>query len=473
VLSISYISFPTSPRTARFYAAYVDEKLDDKTEAETETEPEEPAAIQLHERQWEVYRSRARFRVLVAGRRFGKTHLALAEMLRAARGRGQVILYVGPNDQQAKRVVWDPLKELTRQWWAKPPNETEMRIDLIWGSTIYVTGAFKPDTLRGLGVDFLVIDESASQRPEAWNEVFRAALADRQGRALLIGTPRGRDHFYDHFEYAKTDPDWAAFQFSTEQGGLVKATELAGAARQLDPESFRQEFGGEFTAVGRNRVYYAFERALHVKTVSFDVMRPLVWSLDFNVNPMCMLLMQRVDEVVHVLEEIVIKPEANTPAACDAFLKRGLVYNGQVPYYQRPMALRVYGDASGNQRRTAAAETDWTIIKQFLGVLWKGTFEPSYYTTSANPLVRDRVNCVNSRLRNQQGDTRIVIDPCCIELIKDLEQVTWAADATGAATSEVNKSDRARTHASDALGYYISQVFPLKGKIGEQTVRIM
>ncbi len=427
----------------------------------------DPSKITLHERQWEVYRSNARFRVLVAGRRFGKTHLALAEMVQAARGQGRLVWYVGPNDQQSKRIAWDRLKAMTRRWWAKRPNETELRIDLTWGSTIVVSGAFKPDTLRGEGIDFLVLDEFAALRPEAWNEVFRPALADRQGRALFIGTPQGRNHFYDHFEYAKTDPDWESFQFTTAQGGLVHAGELAGAGRQLDPDSFRQEFEAEFTATGRNRAYYAFDRAVHVGPVSFDVMRPLVWSIDFNVNPMCMLLMQRVEEMVHVLEEIVIKPEANTEAACQAFLKRALVHNAQVPFYQRPLTVQVYGDASGNQRRTAGVSTDWAIIREFFGN-WRGTFEPAHYTASVNPGVRDRINCVNSRLRNLMDETRVLIDPRCGELIKDLEQVTWAVDATGAPTSELNKSDKARTHTSDALGYYLSQAFPLKGKVGEQ-----
>ena len=317
------------------------------------------------------------------------------------------------------------------------------------------------------GLDFLVLDEYASMRPEAWGEVFRPALADRKGRALFIGTPQGRNHFYEHFEYAKTDPDWAAFQFTTAQGGLVEQTELEGAARQLDPGSYQQEFEAAFTNIGRNRAYYAFDRPVNARSVSFDGLRPLVWSIDFNVNPMCMLLMQKVEEMAHVLEEIVIKPEAHTEAACAVFLERAMSYYGQVPSWQRPLTVKIYGDASGNQRRTAGARTDWAIIKQFFS-LWRGTFAPEYYTAAANPAVRDRVNCVNSRLRNQAGETRLLIDPKCKELIRDLEEVSWAVDATGAATSELNKTDRARTHTSDALGYFTAPQFSLKTKVGEK-----
>jgi hypothetical protein len=284
---------------------------------------------------------------------------------------------------------------------------------------------------------------------------------------LFIGTPQGRNHFYDQFVLAQTEPGWAAFQFTTLQGGLVDQSELDGAARELDDESYLQEFEAAFTNLGRHRAYSAFTQEGNVQSVSFDGMRPLVWSIDFNVNPMCMLLMQRVEEVVHVLEEIVIKPAATTEAACAAFLQRAEMYLKQVPAYQRPLIVKIYGDASGNQRRTAGVRTDWQIIKEFFG-MWRGTFAPEYYVAAANPLVRDRVNCVNRRLRNHAGETRVLIDGKCRELIRDLEEVAWAVDATGAATSELNKTDKGRTHASDALGYFVAQVFGMKGSVGER-----
>jgi hypothetical protein len=387
-------------------------------------------------------------------------------MLMAAQGPGRMIWYVGPNDRQSKRIAWVRLKQLTEPYWAKAPNETERRIELMWGSTLVVNGAFKPETLRGEGLDFLVLDEYASMRAEAWFEVFLPALADRRGRALFIGTPQGRNHFYQLYEHALSDPDWEAFQFTTAQGGLVGEAELQQAARNLDEQTFRQEFEAEFATVAKNRVYLAFERALNVKAVSFDAWRPLVWSIDFNVNPMCMLLMQQMDEEVHVLEEIIIKPDAHTELACERFRARAQAHYETMAYYQRPMKVKIYGDASGNQRRTSAgAQTDWTIVKQFFE-RWKGTFVPQYYTANANPAVKDRVNSVNARLQNRLKEARLFIDPRCKELIRDLEEVTWAVDATGARTGELNKKDAARTHASDALGYFVSEVFSLKGKVG-------
>ena len=424
--------------------------------------------LDLHDRQYEVFSNPARFRVLVAGRRFGKTHLALTEMLyTAAKFPNSVSWYVGPNNGQSKHIAWDRLKKLTQPYWSKDPNETDLRIDLSNGSTLFVYGAFNPESLRGRGIDFLVLDEFALIDPQAWFSVLRPALADRKGRVLFIGTPQGRNHFFDMYEFAKITPDWAAFQFTTEQGGIVDKSEIEAAAGEMDSETFESEFLAQFSSLARNRVYYAFDKSQNVQSVSFNGQRPLVWSIDFNVNPMSMLLMQKVDDMAHVLEEIILKPDGYTEVACERFGERALTYYNQVPTYQRPLIVKIYGDASGNQRRTAGSQTDWATVREFFSK-WVGTFAPEYYITSANPPVRDRIACVNRRLRTQSLESRLMVDPKCKELIRDLEDVTWQLDSTGAVTSEINKSDKNRTHTSDALGYFIYQAFPLNGKIGEK-----
>src|SRR5712671_4716036 len=103
--------------------------------------------IQLKPPQGEVFRSPARFRVLAAGRRFGKTYLAQVELCRAAWSRGRLAWYVAPTYKQAKRIAWKPLKEMTRPYWAARPNETDLRIELVWGGTICVRGADNYDSL--------------------------------------------------------------------------------------------------------------------------------------------------------------------------------------------------------------------------------------------------------------------------------------------------------------------------------------
>ena len=128
--------------------------------------------------------------------------------------------------------------------------ETDLRMELVGGGTICLRGADNYDSLRGEGLDFLVLDEYASIAPEAWTEVLRPALADRQGRALFIGTPQGHNHFHELVERAAKLPDWTAFQYTTAQGGNVPPAELESAAKQLDERVFRQEFEASFLSMG-------------------------------------------------------------------------------------------------------------------------------------------------------------------------------------------------------------------------------
>jgi Terminase large subunit, T4likevirus-type, N-terminal len=230
--------------------------------------------IELRIPQCEVFRSERRFRVLVAGRRFGKTYLALVELCRAAWGRGRTVWYVAPTYKQAKRVAWRPLKEMTRPYWEGTPNETDLSIRLITGGTICLRGADNYDSLRGEGLDFVVLDEYASMAPAAWTEVLRPSLSDRQGKALFIGTPRGYNHFYELFEKAHGQRGWEAFKFTTEQGGNVPFGELESAARELDERTYRQEYQASFENVGSGIVYYGFDRGGNVKTVAYDPKLP-------------------------------------------------------------------------------------------------------------------------------------------------------------------------------------------------------
>jgi hypothetical protein len=129
--------------------------------------------------QWKVFGCVERFRVLVAGRRFGKTHLALIELCQAAWGKGRQAWYVAPTYKQAKRIAWNRLKQITKPYWAGKPNETDLRIELIAGGTIALRGADNYDSLRGEGLDFIVLDEYAAMAREALDR-SAAARAERQ-----------------------------------------------------------------------------------------------------------------------------------------------------------------------------------------------------------------------------------------------------------------------------------------------------
>jgi Terminase large subunit, T4likevirus-type, N-terminal len=401
-----------------------------------------------------------RFRVLVAGRRFGKTELALIELLRAVRRPDRVAWYVAPTYKQAKHIAWKRLKALVRPYQPLRIYETDLRIEFPWQATIALRGADNYDSLRGEGLDFMVLDEYASMAREVWSEVLRPMLADRRGAALFIGTPHGFNHFYDLYSNAQQSTDWAAFHFTTEQGGNVSAEELQSAQREMDPRTYRQEFQASFENLGEGRVYYSFGRSTNVQSLQFQRGQPAFWSLDFNVHPMCAVLGQVLhDGTVHVLDEIVLD-DANTPAACQAFLQRVEDWRLDPPH-----ALWLCGDATGDHRHSSASRTDWQIVRDFLRAYnWR--FAVSDRVPSENPSVKDRTNCLNALLENHLGQHRLLIDPRCRELIRDLEQVVWKADGHGNRGRELDKSDWRRTHASDALGYLIAQQFPMQASAG-------
>jgi len=353
-------------------------------------------AISLRERQAAVISSGRRFRVLVAGRRFGKTEVALVELLRAAsRGVDRVAWYVAPTYKQAKHIAWKRLKQLVRQYRRARICETDLRIELPWGATIALRGADNYDALRGEGLDFVVLDEYASMAPEAWTEVLRPMLADRNGSALFIGTPQGFNHFYDLFMNAQHREDWEAFHYTTEQGGNVSARELQASQREMDPRTYRQEFQATFENLGTGRVYWAFQRTADVQPLLFQARRPLFWSLDFNVHPMCAVVGQLMEnDTVHVLDEIVLE-DSNTRAACEAFLQRVESWPLNAPH-----PLQLYGDATGENRHSSASRTDWQIVQDFLRA-YRWRFDFSVHVPRENPSVRDRTNCVNALFENQ------------------------------------------------------------------------
>ena len=175
--------------------------------------------------QSKIFHSKDRFRVVVAGRRFGKTFLSTTELIiQAIQGKDRNVWYVAPTYKAAKEIAWDMLINSMPREYIRKTNESSLTVTLINGSTISLKGAEKADNLRGRALDFVVLDEFADMRPETWSEVIRPSLSDRRGSAVFIGTPKGRNHFYDLWtQGADGVNDWASFQFTTLDGGQVDA----------------------------------------------------------------------------------------------------------------------------------------------------------------------------------------------------------------------------------------------------------
>ena len=247
----------------------------------------------LTQPQKQVVESKARFKVLITGRRFGKTHLAIRQLIKYASEPEKKVWFVCPSYRQAKQVCWLALKErLAELNWIKKTNESDLSISLVNGSVIALRGADRSyDSLRGVGLDFLVMDEFADISSEAWYEVLRATLSDRKGGAMFTGTPRGYGNWaYDLYCKGGVDKDWQSFQFTTLDGGQVDDDEVEQAKSDLDERTFRQEYLATFETYA-GAIYYNFERDLNVARLK-DNNTALHIGMDFNIDPMSAAVFQ-------------------------------------------------------------------------------------------------------------------------------------------------------------------------------------
>lgn len=208
------------------------------------------------------HESDARWRVVVAHRRAGKTVAAINGLVRTAMTcplPNPRCAYVAPYLSQAKAVAWDYLKKFTAPIPGVKWNEAELRADLPNGGRVRLFGADNPDALRGLYLDDVDCDEFGDWDPRAWTEVIRPALSDRQGRATFTGTPRGKNTFYDLRQRARSgEHGWALWELRASETGLLSAAELQDARASMDEAAFQREYECSFDAAIEG-AYYASE----------------------------------------------------------------------------------------------------------------------------------------------------------------------------------------------------------------------
>lgn len=385
-----------------------------------------------------VSRDSTRFRVVVAGRRFGKTHLAIRELCYHSREPNKEVWYVAPSYKMAKNIVWRKLKNRLQDLnWIQKHNETELTVQLVNGSVIALKGADNYDSLRGVGLDFIVLDEFADIDSAAWYETLRPTLSDKQGRALFIGTPKGIGNWaYEIYQNTLEDRDnWRSYTFTTIDGGQVPPEEIEQAKRDLDERTFRQEYLATFETFS-GRIYYAFDRQANLRKYIGAVPEAVYVGMDFNIDPMSAVVAVRSGDTLHIIDEVRLF-SSNTQEMVDELKQR-------FPKTK----IWVYPDPAGNQRKSSAGgQTDVTILAN-AGFVVKA---PRQHTP-----VRDRINAVNSRLCDTIGIRRLFIDPKCKYTIEGLERQVYKQGS-----SQPDK-ESGYDHMNDALGYMVDYLFPVQ-----------
>lgn len=211
-------------------------------------------AVKLHAKQREVFDDKHRFKVVAAGRRFGKSRLAAWTLLiQALQSTDKDVFYIAPTFQQAKDIMWGMIKELGHEVIANALENTAV-LTLVNGRKIYLKGSDRPDTLRGVGLAYVVLDEYADMKANVWEQIIRPALADVQGGAMFIGTPKGRNHFYELFKLGEggRDEEWTAFHYTSYDNPLILRKEIDAAKGSMSSFAFRQEFMSSFEAASRD-----------------------------------------------------------------------------------------------------------------------------------------------------------------------------------------------------------------------------
>jgi len=395
----------------------------------------------LKERQRIIANDPRRFKVAICGRRFGKTTLAIWLMCREAAQPDREIFYIAPTYRQAKLICWKKLKnKLLDLRWVKKVNETELSIQLKNGSTISLKGADGgAQNLRGVGLDAVIMDEAAIIDEEAWTEVLRPALSDRQGWALFISTPAGLNWVKDLYDLAQIYPDeWASFQYTSLEGGNIPEEEIEAARRVLDEKTFKQEYEGSFETFS-GRIAYAFDRSYNVKPYEGRLPEELHIGIDFNVDPISAVVAVKRDQILHCVDEIRIFG-SNTDELVEEIKNR---FPGN--------KIICYPDPAGQARRTSAQNrTDHSILKNAgFRVLAPASHNP----------VRSGINAVNAKLRSSTGVSTLFFDPRCKYTMECLEKFTYKQGTS------IPDKDSGFDHQFDALRYMVDYLYPIRTQV--------
>lgn len=421
--------------------------------------------LRPHPIQQQLWRTNARFVVVPAGRRSGKTEIAKRRGVRKAvthtRWPDAKIIFAAPTQRQVKRIYWSDLKALVPPHMVKRVYESELSIKLVNGAEIICVGMDEPARIEGMPIDHITLDEYGNMKEEVWPQNVRPAVdtPDRQGTAWLIGVPEGRNHYYKTYVHA-LDPahtDWAVFEWTTAEINPVAA---AAAREELDAITYAQEYEGRFVTFG-GAAYYAFDPDIHVGPVAYTPNEPVFLCFDFNVEPGVAVIAQELptppnwldsaywpekDPVVVALDEVWIERGSNTERVTDEIIRRWRGHRG---------AFYLYGDASGGARSSKGVQgSDWDIIARKL----RRAFGDRVFrrVPMANPRERQRVNSVNARFMSVDKKVRALVHPSCKNLQRDLEGVSTNPDGT-----IEKKKGSFLTHISDAWGYMCHRRYPV------------
>ena len=339
-----------------------------------------------------------------------------------------------------------------------------------WGAQVVTRSLTKFAAIQGLNLDWAWVDEVKDAKKAAFDTIrdrLRGKKLDSR-QLFLTTTPNGFDWLYEFFESDVTERPalkaHRAYRACTtlDNWANLPTDYLQALVAGYSREMARQQIMGQWVDVFKGRCYHAFDRDLNVSEVAtYNPRLPVILTCDFNVDPMSWLICQKFrgvssaigqkplgpqsiklqPETLCVVDEIVIRG-SNTPEAIAEFYARG--------YGDKKKEVEVFGDSYGNH--STAGASDYAVIGQ--------TGIEHFFVPKANPPVIDRIGATNAKMKNAAGEVGVLINPKCKHLIQDLVQVGFKVG-----TRQIDKSDLARTHTSDAFGYLIQRLWPIQRRV--------
>lgn len=380
----------------------------------------------LHPSQSIIAKSNSRFRVVNAGRRFGKSILASEEMKGVALYKKAKIVYIAPTIQQARDIMWGHLKKELLPITIKAKESPSMEIEVMnkdgETSVIQLKGWEAIETLRGQSYDFIVLDEVASMRNfwVGWNEVLSPTLIDRKGHAMFISTPKGFNHFYDLFNMPAKDSNYAAFHFTTYDNPNIPVEEIEREKNTKPENTFAQEYMADFRKQ-EGLVYKEFSRDRHVIHTLPTDFAEYIAGIDFGfTNPTAVVHIKRDrDENYYVIGEW-YKTE-RTEEQIGEYV-RSCNFNRVYPDPESPSAINVL-----NSKGVSVVE----VIKN-----------------------KDSIQNGINKVRELFKRGKLFIHSSCVNLINELETYSYPERRMGA--NEYENPIKEHDHALDALRYALS-----------------
>jgi hypothetical protein len=391
---------------------------------------------------------------------------------------------MAPTYSQAKDLAWSLLKKVIPAAWVAKKNESDLRLELYNGSVIELKGSENADSLRGRSLTGVVLDEAAVMKRHVWFEVVRPSLADQQGWALFITTPKGTSSwFYEiylaaggRFDLVDSEElgfsggsssgdegqalgaadDWSVFTFTTLQGGNVPPEEVEAARRELDARTFRQEFEASFEALA-GIICVSFSNENISTAVCDDIRLPLWVGVDFNVDPLAAVFAvkktithEEVDEwgvphhtkieVLHVFNELALHGGATTWDMAEAIYE-------MFGYVRK---IEIMPDPTGKRLQTSGIGISDHRIFRKCGLKVVAPTRPW--------VTKDKINALNSGFQTGDGTRHVFIHPRCRRLINGLRSWTYE-DGKNTVDKKLGND-----HFPDALGYLLLAKFNLPAR---------